>query len=76
MAVLSLGEIPALKKLVQLYGYELHVQDACGGQAFRLEPIKTETSEAVFGELEQFFASRRLKLQYFGADRLHFSLLR
>lgn len=76
MAVLSLSELPVLKKLVQIYGYELHVQDACGGQAFRLEPTQTETDEAVFDQLEQFFASRSMMMQYFGEDRLHFTLLR
>ncbi|MEG1427316.1 MAG: hypothetical protein RSC76_06460 [Oscillospiraceae bacterium] len=72
MAILSLGEIPALKELLLPYGYGLHLHDACGGQAFSLEALTSSPEEGAFPVLEEFFAARRMTLHYFGEDRLNF----
>ena len=72
MAVLSLGEIPELQKLIQPYGYKIHVHDACGGQSFSLEPISDNPSEEVHYVLEDFFKSHKMSVSYYGNDKLNF----
>lgn len=72
MAILSLTEVPELKKLAESFGYTIHLHDACGGQSFQLEASGEETSDSVFPALEEFFSARRMSVFYFGEDKLNF----
>lgn len=70
MAILSLGEIPALQKILSEYGCKIHVHDACGGQAFSLE-FPGEPAEGLYPALEAFFAAHSMQLHYY--DKRNFT---
>lgn len=72
MAILSLLEMPALKTLTEQYGYTVHLHDACGGQAFTLEPLGAQTSAQVYPALEEFFAAHRMTVKFYDAQKLNF----
>lgn len=71
MAVLSLSEVPALKALLESLGYTVHVRDACGGQAFSLEPLGA-LNDAVYPALEDFFAAHRMQVHFYDSEKLNF----
>ena len=71
MAVLSIGEVPELNRILASYGFKIHLHDACGGQSFSLEGEK-EPEEAMFTELEAFFNNHRMSVHYYGGDKLNF----
>lgn len=71
MAVLSIGEVPELNRILEPYGFKIHLHDACGGQSFSLEGQK-EPEEAMFRELEEFFSNHRMSVHYYGGDKLNF----
>ncbi len=73
MAVFSLSEAPELKRTAEKYGYEIHIHDACGGQAFSLE-AKDQPDEKIFEAIETFFNERHMKVNYFGKDHMNFTI--
>lgn len=72
MAVLSLSEFPKLKEALAPFGYTIHVHDACGGQAFELEPTTDSPDAKAYEVLEDFFTGQRMTLHFFGNDKLNF----
>lgn len=74
MAILSMTEMPELKSLAQEYGYDVHIHDSCGGQAFGLEKISETASDEIFGALERFFEERKMTVVYFDARKTGFTV--
>ena len=75
MAVLSLGEVPALKKLMEEMGYVIHMHNACGGQSFDIDPIDKEqktVSDAAAQAIERFFSMRGMKVYFQDESRRNF----
>lgn len=72
MAVLSIAEMPKLKEMAGKYGFDIHIHDACGGQAFTLEPGEN-TNEGIYNALEQFFSEHKMTVSYFDEKKLNFS---
>ncbi|MBR2176892.1 MAG: hypothetical protein IJ861_08100 [Clostridia bacterium] len=72
MAVLSIAEMPKLKEIAVKYGFNIHLHDACGGQAFSLEPGEN-TDDGIYHALEQFFSEHKMTVRYFDEKKLNFS---
>ena len=73
MSVLSMLEVPKLKKLAKQYGYSIHIHDACGGQAFSLEE-DGETSNDIYPALEEFFKEHHMTIRFFDEKKHNFSV--
>ncbi|MBQ8134675.1 MAG: hypothetical protein IJ192_09780 [Clostridia bacterium] len=72
MAVLSILEVPELKKMAEQYGYTIHIHDACGGQAFSLEE-NGEVSDEIYHALEEFFKKHHMTIHFFDEKKHNFS---
>ena len=72
MAILPLSDFLTLQNKIQVYGYKIH--DTCAGQSFHLETIGEFQNTDVFDIIESFFESLGMTVEYFGEDRLNFTI--
>lgn len=74
MAILPLSDFLTLQNKIQVYGYKIHIHDTCAGQSFHLETIGEFQNTDVFDIIESFFESLGMTVEYFGEDRLNFTI--
>lgn len=75
MKVLSIADAALLKDIAKGYGCALHMHDACGGQAFSIEPPHGTPYDGLYREIEDFLMRRGMQPRYFGDKKLDFTLV-
>ena len=73
MAILPLPEMLKLKELAGRFGYTVHLHDTCGAQSFTLEPAGDNQSDDVYKEIEKFFLSHRMTVNFYDKEKLNFA---
>lgn len=73
MSILSILEMPSLKKTAAKYGYTVHMHDACGGQLFTLEAVGDTQSDDVHDAISNFFADRSMTVNFYDAEKMNFT---